>query len=120
MPYEIQALIDKPLLLALVLAVGAVCGIAAERFGNYLTRIERRAYWRGRNSGRTIRKEAQAVPIKGAPERSTTLTAAEQSRKVMEAEFKRRALLNKPERRLLTHIDKALATMRRGGGRWGR
>ena len=32
MPPEILALIDKPLLLAAVLAIGAVCGIAVERF----------------------------------------------------------------------------------------
>lgn len=109
MPYEIQALIDKPLLLALVLAVGAVCGIAAERFGNHLTRIERRAYWRGRNARRGRPGSAPVVPLKAAPERSTTVTAAEQLRVVMEAGFERRPLLNKPERRLLTHIDKALA-----------
>ena len=51
MPPEILALIDKPLLLAAVLAIGAVCGIAVERFVEGIESEKRRAYWRGRKQG---------------------------------------------------------------------
>ena len=45
------------------------------------------------------------MPIKGTPERSL-LDAAEQLRVVMQAEFKPRPLLNKPEARLFAELDK--------------
>lgn len=113
MPPEIVALIDKPWLLALLLAIGAACGMAAERIGENLRKSQRRAYWAGRNQGKKprvtpLRKEFAAVPLKGTPERAA-LDAAEQLRCVMEADFKPRPLLNKPERRLLGVIDKVLA-----------
>lgn len=84
-----------------------------ERFVEGLDKEKRKAYWRGRNhSGAnkvvSFRKEAKAVPLKGTPQRAT-LDAAEQLRAVMEAKFTARPLLNKPERRLLGVIDKALA-----------
>lgn len=108
MPLEITALIDKPLLLALVLAVGAVCGIAVERFVENIDKEQRRAYWRGRNQrGGTgsFRKDKVAVPLKGTPERAN-LDAAEQLRVVMEATFTERPLLNKGEARVFAELDK--------------
>lgn len=113
MPDEIIALIDKPWLLAIVLAVGAACGIMVERFVESIDKEKRRAYWRGRNQGGAnratpFRRELSSVPLKGTPQRAT-LDAAEQLRTVMEAKFTARPLLNKPERRLLGVIDKALA-----------
>lgn len=107
----LNALLDQPVLLLIVLALGAAIGMAVEKVWNGIEREKRRAYWRGRNANGgkgSIRKEPKAVPLKGTPERAT-LDASEQLRKVMEAQFKPRALLNRPERRLLGVIDKALA-----------
>lgn len=106
MPPEIDALLDRPILLLAVLAVGGIIGVAVERFAEGLNRAKRRAYWAGRNSVR--RPKDKVVPFKGGTAPATD-AAAEQLRKVMNAEFKARALLNKPERRLLACIDKVLA-----------
>ena len=111
MPPEIVALIDKPLLLAAVLAVGAVCGMAVERIGEKWNRAERRAYWERRNAGRnrgagkTGFGQFKAVPLKGSPERKA-LDAADQLRLVMDAAFRQRPLLNKSEARLFRELDK--------------
>ena len=113
MPPELVALIDKPWLLALVLAIGAVCGIAVERVVEGQKRAERRAYWQGRNTGKKrggfvgFRRELQAVPLKGTPERAS-LDAAEQLRCVMGAEFRSRALLNRPEAAVFKALDAAV------------
>ncbi len=112
MPPEIIALLDKPWLLAALLAVGAVCGILVERLSEGQKRSERRAYWQGRKAGgkRGWGNLAQfrAAPLKGTPERAA-LDATEQLRLVMEADFQSRALLNAGERRLLVHLDRILA-----------
>lgn len=115
MPPEIIALIDKPFLLAAVIAVGAISGFAVSKFDEKLRRAKSRAYWEKKRGGGTRGKAIQggwkplkAVPLKGTPER-TTLDAADQLRIVMEAEFKARPLLNKPERRVLAHLDRILA-----------
>lgn len=106
-------MLDKPLLLAVLLAVGAAIGMGVERFVTQSNQARRKAYWQGRNFARgagkpPLHKASTVVPLKGTPERAT-LDAAEQLRVVMEAGFRPRPLLNKPERRLLSHIDKALA-----------
>lgn len=114
MPPEILALIDRPFLLFAVLAIGAGLGIAVERLVESGKRSERRAYWQGRNAGRPggkpsgFKRDLKAVPLKGTPERAA-LDAAEQLRLVMEANFKPRQLLNRPERRVLAHLDKCLS-----------
>ena len=108
MPDEFLALIDKPHLLALVLACGAAIGIAVERFAENMNRPERRAYWRGCNSaGPKVANVRTARPDTAKPD-TATATVAEQLRRVMEASFKARPLLNKPEKRLIAVIDKAL------------
>lgn len=108
----LNALLDQPLLLGLVLLAGAACGIAVERLVEGQKRAERRAYWNGRNHGQgktpAWRRSATVIPLKGTPERAKH-DAAEQLRCVMEAEFSARPLLNKPERRLLAVLDEALA-----------
>jgi len=114
MPTEIAALIDKPLLLLLVLGVGAAIGMAAERIVEGWNRAERRRRWkawkprggRGQSGGR-----AGTVSPLPTPERriDPVATAADQLRVVMEAEFAARPLLNQGERRLLSVLDKALA-----------
>jgi hypothetical protein len=106
MPPEIVALIDKPWLLLIVLAVGAVCGMVAERVGEQINRAERRRYWQRKNGGRQSTNEAAQVKERKA---SPVEIAADQLRLVMEARFVARPLLNKSERRLLGVIDQALA-----------
>ena len=112
MPPEIAALIDKPWLLAILLALGAACGMGVERFVAGQERAKWRAYWqRRRNSGQPrgdtggFQRIFKGVPIKGTPERSL-LDAAEQLRVVMQADFKPRPLLNKGEARVFAELDK--------------
>lgn len=113
MPPEIVALIDKPWLLAIVLALGAACGIAVERIAEGQKRAERRAYWRGRNGDKGkdkvvgFKRELAALPLVGTPERAK-LDAAEQLRQVMEAEFTHRSLLNRPEAAVFKVLDAAV------------
>jgi hypothetical protein len=49
---DLLALLDKPLLLLVVMAIGGAIGIALENALNRIDREKRRAYWRGRNSAR--------------------------------------------------------------------
>ncbi|MFY7835094.1 MAG: DUF2726 domain-containing protein [Novosphingobium sp.] len=110
MPQEIVDLIGKPHLLAILLAIGAVIGIAVERFSENLKRAERRAFWRGRNStGRKGRQQSPDTPPKA---RAQTETASDQLCRVMEANFKARPLLNQSEKRLLAVVDRAVADAR--------
>ncbi|WP_144095277.1 DUF2726 domain-containing protein [Croceicoccus sediminis] len=107
MTYAIDVLLDQPVILLVILAIGAAIGISVEKFFNGIEREKRRAYWRGRKSGNKT-KSSWTAKTKAAPA-STTETAAEQLKSVMSAQFKARSLLNKPERRLLGVIDQALA-----------
>jgi len=113
MPPEILALIDKPWLLLAVLAVGAACGMFTERVAEKMSRAQRRTYWEKRKA-RTQDKGAgrygaQIAALGKRPAERKVPDAADQLRIVMEAEFRAQALLNKPERRLLAHLDRALA-----------
>jgi hypothetical protein len=103
MPLEITALIDKPWLLAIVLAIGAVCGMAAERVAENMKRAEQRAYWRGRNSAKA--PKGKVAPFKRA-EAPATDAAADQLKAVMKADFKSSALLNRPEAQVFRALDK--------------
>jgi len=107
MPPEIVALIEKPWLLALVLSVGAISGIMVERISANLDKARRKAFWQGRRSGGQQRKTS--VRSSGSGDKDSTDTAADQLRAVMRASFRARPLLNKPERRLLSVLDKAVA-----------
>lgn len=112
MPPEIVALIDKPWLLAAVLAVGAICGMFVERVNGRMEREKRQAYWRqrkatGEKPAAPFRREKATIPLKGTPERAA-LDAAEQLRCVMEAEFAERPLLNRPEAVVFKALDAAV------------
>jgi hypothetical protein len=109
MPPEINALLDKPWLLFIILAIGAACGMGVERFAESMKRAERRAYWKGRNWRGGKGPTLDTIRLAEAKQDAAASTAADQLKTVMKAQFKSRALLNKPERRLLGHIDKALA-----------
>lgn len=106
MQNSINALLDSPLLLFLVLGAGALIGIAVERLFETQKRAQRRAFWKGRNGGnkRTSRDSAPVSPGSVRPPSD----AADQLRAVMAAQYSARPLLNNPERRLLAIIDKAL------------
>jgi hypothetical protein len=104
MPPEIAALIDKPWLLAIILAIGAACGMAAERVAENMKRAERRAFWKGRNSA--SRAKSKVVPFKG-PTPSID-AAADQLKAVMKAGFRSRRLLNRPEAEVFKALDRAV------------
>ena len=108
MPPELIALIDKPWLLILVLSIGAGLGIAVERAIGRIEREKRKAYWRGQKAGQKVRRQTVPGELRSSLETKTDL-AANQLKAVMRATFRRRALLNKPERRLLAVVDAALA-----------
>ena len=103
MPPELQALIDKPLLLIALLFVGAFGGMQVERF----LAKQRRAAWKRRNPGRW-KDKAKAGPWAPKPDAIPTNApdAADQLRTVMKAEFKAQPLLNKSEARLFRAMDK--------------
>ncbi|MEQ1518130.1 MAG: DUF2726 domain-containing protein [Usitatibacteraceae bacterium] len=108
MPPEILALIDKPLLLIAVLAMGAVLGIGVERLVEGQKRAERRAYWQGRN---TDKRGGKVRPIRGsatAEMDKATGTATNQLACVMGADFSARPLLNQPEATLFKALDAAV------------
>ncbi len=116
MPPEIIALIDKPWLLLTVLAVGAACGMFTERMAEKMNRAERRARWEKRNARKGSQRDAAGgrfgadIIALGNPQGLRAVPdAASQLRIVMDAAFSARPLLNKPERRLLAHLDRALA-----------
>lgn len=126
MPTEIFALIDQPLLLIAILAVGAALGIGVERLVEGQKRAERRAYWAGRNSGNHNAKSAP--PRKGSDanlakifsvtteDRTTTksTSATDQLACVMDAAFTSRPLLNRPEATLFKALDAAVIARNAG------
>lgn len=94
------------MLLLAVLAVGAVIGIAVEKFTNAAERARRRAYWQGRNhkggKGATIHTIRQP----DAKQDATLEIAADQLKLVMKADFRSRPLLNKAEGTVFRSLDK--------------
>lgn len=107
MPAEFIALLDKPWLLATLLAVGAFCGMLAERIGENINKAERKAYWqRRRNRG------VKFTPREAPRPADRNAFAADQLREVMSATFTARPLLNNSERRLLAVLEATLAEER--------
>ena len=99
---DLIALLDKPVLLLVVLAIGGVIGIALESALNRIDRERRQAYWRGRNAAKG--KNGKAAPFKR--DAAPLDAAADQLKTVMRADFKSRALLNKPEGQVFRALDK--------------
>ena len=100
MMQELNALLDHPLLLLIVMVIGGMIGIALENTLNRLDREKRRAYWRGRHAA-----QGKAARLNGKPERARS-DAAEQLRRVLTADFKPRSLLNKSEARVFRELDR--------------
>ena len=96
MPADLLALLDKPLVLLVVLAIGGVIGIALESALGRIEREKRRAYWRGRNAAKGKRG---AAPLDAA---------ADQLKTVMQADFRPRPLLNRPEAQVFKALEKAV------------
>lgn len=131
MPPEILALIDKPLLLIAVLAVGAVLGIAVERSGPRWKSPETRLHWQKRNWVKRNRQfgsyrkgprpdptpakkfggvtNLRLVPTPSlAAEVPRAISATGQLARVMDAKFTSRALLNRPEAVVFKALDAAV------------
>lgn len=99
---DLIALLDKPLLLLVVLAIGGVIGILLENTLNRIDREKRRAYWRGRNAAKGKNGNVASFKRDAAP----VDAAADQLKAVMKARFKPRALLNRPEAQVFRALDK--------------
>jgi hypothetical protein len=116
MPPEIIGLIEKPHLLIAVMLVGALAGMAFERF---LSEMRRQA-WREKNRWRWERKRSGGnidsgpwtpKPDLAAPKQPD---AADQLRIVMDANFRIQPLLNKSEARLFRELDRLVLTCNPG------
>lgn len=100
---DLFALLDKPLVLIIVLAIGAAIGMGVEKYWSGIEREKRKAYWRGRNQRKgTPLKEVQ----KSFAQKDEKDFAAEQLKLVMKADFRRRALLNKSEGKVFQSLDR--------------
>lgn len=115
MPPEITALIAQPVLLVMLLAVGAISGMIVERLA---TQIRVRA-WRKRNKkdwnqgrGRVAAskswKAKQSLAVTKQPD------AADQLRTVMSADFSIQPLLNKSEMRVFKELDRQVIARNAG------
>lgn len=102
MPPEIEALIDKPFSLAVVLAVGALIGMTVESFAMEL----RRRAWRKRNPDRWKNGERPRRARPREVARTRTRDAADQLRTVMLAKFVSQPLLNYSESRVFRDLDR--------------
>lgn len=65
----VNFLLDRPVALLIVLAIGAFIGVAVERFVQKADREKRKAYWRGRNAGRFGKKGPNLKTIEAAERR---------------------------------------------------
>ena len=109
-PYAMETLnflLDRPMSLFLVLALGAAIGIGVERITGHFDAQRRKAYWRGRNDAKRKGKVVPANPAerKAAPGADF---AADQLKIVSTAEFAARALLNRAEANVFAALDKAV------------
>ena len=115
MPPEINALIDKPHLLIIVLLVGAIVGMAVEQFRSKM----RRQAWREKNRWRWARKWNEPK-ITGGPwlaaDRASSKQpdAADQLRIVMGANFSIQPLLNKSEVRVFKELTRIVISCNPG------
>lgn len=102
MPPEIQALFAKPELLIVVLAVGAVIGMAIEQF---LAGLRRKA-WSKKNGKK--RPDDRAGAPWPEPRPPKPFDSTDQLRIVMAAKFTPQPLLNKSEARVFKELDRAV------------
>jgi hypothetical protein len=100
-------LLDRPMSLFVVLALGAAIGIGVERITGHFDAQRRKAYWRGRNDAKRKSRVVLANPAerKAAAEADF---AADQLKIVSTADFTARALLNRSEANVFAALDKAV------------
>ena len=101
----VNFLLDRPVALLIVLAIGALIGVTVERVLEKADREKRKAYWRGRNwkGKRGPTSSSEAV---GQQRRADV--AAEQLKAVSRATFTSHSLLNKSEAKVFAALDKAV------------
>ena len=105
----VDFLLDRPVALLIVLAIGALIGAAVERFIERGEREKRRAYWRGRNAGeRTGGNNVRALRSGNEPEVERADFAANQLKAVSRARFTSRPLLNRSEAKVFKALDAAV------------
>ncbi len=99
-------LLDRPIALLIVLAIGAAIGMFLERAFEKADREKRKAYWRGRNDG----KKGGLKVVKAAEKHQASAAdlAGDQLKTVMRADFSPRALLNRPEAKVFQALDSAV------------
>jgi hypothetical protein len=101
-------LLDRPMSLFVVLALGAAIGIGVERITGHFDAQRRKAYWRGRNDAK---RKSTVTPV-ARPDRKADAPAADfaadQLKIVSTADFTARALLNRAEANVFAALDKAV------------
>src|SRR5690606_38732767 len=112
----VNFLLDRPVALLIVLAIGAFIGVGVERFAPKADRERRKAYWRGRNAGRFGKKGPSLKTIEAAERKPTGAAdmAAEQLKLVSRASFTSRSLLNRSEAKVFEALDKAVIARNHG------
>jgi len=111
MTEDFNRLLDNPVLLLATLLVGAVIGIVVERLIEGQRLAERRAYWQVRRAKQQATKSGNGPDSSmGGPAQvgGSAIDAAEQLRRVMDADFTERALLNKSEAVVFKALDAAV------------
>lgn len=102
MAQTLNALLDQPVLLLVILAIGAAIGMGIEKYTAAEKRKKWRAYYGGKNAAK---KQIAKLERVGAAEPGTKDYAADQLKAVMKATFKPRALLNKREGNVFRALD---------------
>jgi len=114
MTYAFNALLDQPLVLLIVLAIGAAIGMGVEKFWSGIERAQRTAYWQGRNTRNGGKREQNRGPNLKTIERlerqqaAQADFAADQLKAVARASFTARSLLNKSEANVFRALDAAV------------
>lgn len=108
-----ELLQDHPLAFVIVLVLGAIIGMAVERFVETQDKERRKAYWRGRNA----RKNGPNLKTIERAERKQAIAAdfsTNQLKTVMAAAFDSRPLLNRPEAKVFLALDQAVISRNSG------
>jgi hypothetical protein len=105
-------LLARPLVLFVVLAIGAAIGVGVERLTTHFDMQRRRAYWRGRNDTKGKLKAAPTERQQSKQEPADF--AADQLKIVSKAEFAQRPLLNRSEANVFAALDKTVITRNPG------
>ena len=103
-----DALLAQPVMLLIVLAVGATIGIGVEKLFAGFERDRRRAYWAGRNGKGAGGSKRGAQGVKPDAPAFNKTDAADQLHRVMAASFASPALLNRSEAKLFKALDRAV------------